>query len=272
MDAATLRIILLVIGSAFLVALFFWERHHKAKAQASRKAKSRAHVNIESKLEPNLGLDERIPAEDISPECIWYDQPAAPTSKDKTPQAPATEADPYQEYPSSDIDAADLVGTMTDAEDGPVVQVFLVAHQGRRLSGHDILTAASRHLLIAGKKDIFHRLDGDPQQPRILFSMANLVQPGSFPLRPDPNEGMAEFETRGLALFTQVHGESQDIEALDTMLTTAKSLARELKAEVEDAQHRPITVKRIDSLRTSVLSYGARAQHASEPVPGSSYA
>ncbi|MBK5967808.1 MULTISPECIES: cell division protein ZipA C-terminal FtsZ-binding domain-containing protein [Thiorhodovibrio] len=235
MDAATLRIILLVIGIAFLIALFLWENRRKPREDSEGAAVSRA--SLAGKREPNLGLEED------EEEALPY-------------RSAEDDADVYEEPLSSDIDPNDLVGILTDTDEAPIVQVFVVAREGE-LSGRDILAAASRHLLIPGGKDIFHRFDGDPTHPRTLFSMANLVQPGSFPLQPDPNTGMEEFSTLGIAMFTALHGRRQDIEAVDTMLTTAKSLARELEAEVEDADHRPISVKRIESLRSLVITHAA---------------
>jgi cell division protein ZipA len=270
MDAATLRIILLVIGIAFLIALFLWELRRSSRMAARRVLGS--PLPATAKREPNLGLsgnDQRREIEDAS---AWHDHAfdasldpnADPTTDgigsaanrrdDRRPLTTTSEA--------VDIDPADLDGLVTATPSGLIVQLFVVARAGL-LSGRDLLVAASRHLLIAGDKDIFHRMDGNPDQPRTLFSMANLVQPGSFPLQPDATTGMAEFETRGIALFTQAQGEAADIEALDALLATAKSLARELNAEVEDARHRAITIKRIESLRALVIGNGG-AGHLGE--------
>lgn len=291
MDAGTLRIILLVIGIGFLVALFFWERHRAARVHDERPisshARHQAHpqAQAKSKREPRFSVtdeDDWQPGQEMPD---WsrvdsHEADALPTdaSAENTSASDASWNelgdefgvehrnaqrddhwgdewhDRYEERPTGDIDAADIAGIVTDTDEGPIIQIFVVALDGV-LSGRDILAAASRHFLIAGRKDIFHRVDGDPSQARTLFSMANLVQPGNFPLYPNPAEGMADFETRGIALFTQMRGEYQDLEALDAMLNTAKSLARELSAEVEDAQHRPISVKRIESLRNAVIAY-----------------
>ncbi|EIC20067.1 cell division protein ZipA [Thiorhodovibrio frisius] len=256
MDATTLRIILLIVGIAFLVALFLWERNRTMRADIARM--NGASPRKKEKREPNLGIEGEGDGDDWQPgqDASDWDYPDAPRAGDDSSAAATRHASDqhYQETPTGEVDPADIAGIVTNTEKGPVIQVFVVARDGN-LSGRDILAAAGRHLLVIGSKDIFHRIDGDPSQPCTLFSMANLVQPGNFPLYPDPNEAMADFETRGIALFTQMHGEYQDIEALDAMLTTAKSLARELTAEIEDAQHRPISVKRIESLRNAVIDY-----------------
>jgi cell division protein ZipA len=226
MDAATLRLILLAFGIAFLVALYFWERYRAARAGAADARDSEARHQTSSRIrrEPNLGLEDETSPEQALPSPV-----------------------------SNCLDEPKLSGTITRNESGLIIQIFLVASQ-RVLSGLDILTASSRHALIPGDRDIFHCYDGDPERPHWLFSMANLVQPGHFPLQPSLIAGMSDFETRGLAFFTRVNGQPNDIDALDSMLRTAESLALELNANVEDAHHQPITIERVESLRACILN------------------
>ncbi|WPL19321.1 Cell division protein ZipA [Thiorhodovibrio winogradskyi] len=267
MDATTLRIILLIVGIAFLVALYMWERHRKLRSDAGRLNGASPKVRAREKREPNLGIGDGEeegdwqPGQEASDRGDPDDTPgegdySAATNARNPAATGNNENHEYQEARTGELDPADIAGIVTNTEKGPIIQVFVVAREGS-LSGRDILAAASRHFLVAGSKDIFHRIADEPGQTRTLFSMANLVQPGNFPLYPDQDEAMAAFETRGLALFCQMHGKYQDIEALDAMLTTAKSLARELTAEVEDARHRPISVRRIESLRNAVIDYAA---------------
>lgn len=229
MDAATLRLILLACGSAFLIALYFWERRRIVRSGRADSKDSGVHKPRRARIrrEPNLGLGDDPPDE----------------------QAPA--AQPLA-LPAACTDESKLAGIITCHDASLIIQVFLVASQGV-LSGLDILATASRHALIPGDRDIFHCYDGDPEQPHWLFSMANLVQPGGFPLHPSLMTGMSQFETRGLTFFTRVSGKPNDLDALDTMLRIADAVALELNAHVEDAHHEPLTVERVESLRTCVL-------------------
>lgn len=231
MDAFTLRILLLILGIGFLIALFFWELRRAARVPGHGRGTTAPPGK--HKREPNLG--------------IGHGEEHAPSARVGAQQQ-------LRSKPLSEADLRDLNGILTNTHAGLLAQVFLVARNGF-MSGAAILAAANRHRMFPGRKEIFHRIDEERDPPRTLFSMANLVQPGSFPLKPNPCEAMNAFTTRGIALFTIVRGEPDDIEALDAMLAATKSLARELSAEIEDGQRQPITVKRIELLRQCIINH-----------------
>jgi cell division protein ZipA len=85
--------------------------------------------------------------------------------------------------------------------------------------------------------------------------MANLVKPGTFPFG-----AMAEFESPGLSLFTEIAGAPEDPQVLDEMLETARDLAHELGGVVLDDRRHRLSSEVENRLRQRVLALtGARS-------------
>ena len=72
--------------------------------------------------------------------------------------------------------------------------------------------------------NVSFRVDG---RDKIVFSMANMMQPGWFDY-----DTMHELKTRGITLFTQLKLCSDPVQALDDMLVCAHSLATMLEAQL----------------------------------------
>src|SRR5699024_6103140 len=73
------------------------------------------------------------------------------------------------------------------------VSLFVTAREGQCFQGPDLVVAMEKAGLEYGDMAIFHRLlDGKPEQGAV-FSVANMVKPGSFDMAT-----MTELETPGL--------------------------------------------------------------------------
>jgi len=237
MDAATLRLILLVVGAAFLLALYLWERY-RARRRNERDDDWDAW-DVE-KREPNLGPlhSEESDFDDAS----IFDQPSV-AHNDK-----ASNPEP---------DAAD--SNQGPREPGELLIQLYVVTLGAPFPGDDILAAAKRCKLVPGDHDIFHRQAADDGAHAPLFSMANLVNPGTFPFA-----SMDDFETRGLALFAQLRGDPSDLMVFDEMLHAARTLAEDLGGEVQERGRTPLSAERVKALRGQVSGLLQREQTASD--------
>jgi cell division protein ZipA len=137
--------------------------------------------------------------------------------------------------------------TVTRAgQDMLLIQLFVVAVD-KPFVGERILAAADRVKLIPGSMDIFHRQAADDSVRAPLFSMANMVKPGSFPF-----DAMEDFETPGLALFAQLTGAPSDLMVYDELLHAARMLAEELGGDVQERGRRTLTAERAGILRGQV--------------------
>lgn len=230
MDPDTLRLILLVVGVIFILALYLWERSRGSdedEGEADYADEDAPYATGESKREPALGrLDDDTP------------QPAESRGRDD-------DAD-YGYAPDEPID-----------DGAPLLIQLSVAKRKGEFSGAEILETAESSGLRPGDMDIFHCLDEFDDDTRIYFSMANMVKPGTFPF-----QDMEDFSTPGLMLFAQLDGRPEDLTVLEEMIATARKLATTLGGDVLDDTRRPLTVRKEEEMRFAVLEHEARRAKA----------
>jgi len=213
MDAATLRIILIIVGALFLVGLYLWERRRQ---------------DLEDETDEAPRLDKREPAlgsydDDDGDDMV---QPPAPLVPDETAEA-------------ADAPAAKE----------PLIVQFFVVSKSAPFDGDAIVVLAERHDLHPGEMDIFHRHPSEGVGETPLFSMANLVKPGTFPF-----DDMTSFQTRGLALFAQLTGDPGDLMVFDEMLQAARALADSLDGELQQNDGSALSVEQVQKLRNQVVA------------------
>jgi cell division protein ZipA len=214
MDAATLRIILIIVGALFLVGLYLWERRRQELEDEADEAPRTP------KREPQFGsYDDDDDSEDVV-------QPSNP------PVAEATEA----------------ADDAPEAKEPLIVQFFVVS-RSEPFEGEAIMVLAERHDLHPGEMDIFHRHPSEGVGETPLFSMANLVKPGTFPF-----DEMEDFQTRGVALFAQLTGDPGDLMVFDEMLQAARALAEALDGELQQNDGSPLSVEEVQKLRDQLVA------------------
>ena len=98
--------------------------------------------------------------------------------------------------------------------------------------------------------DIFHCMLGEGDGRQTLFSMANMVKPGSFPFG-----AMADFQSPGVTLFAQLEGTHDDPGRMEEMLGVAHSLADDLGGEIRDETRRTFSADAERRLRDRVMSF-----------------
>lgn len=229
MDADTLRLILIVAGGLFLAGLYLWERRRADRGHGRRRraAESAPRARPELRREPQLGPWDG--PEDEAPRGFSAAEPLEPE-----PPGPAVSPEPAP-------------------PPGPIILQLHVAAAEGRFDGAAIVRAAGLCGLEPGEMDIFHRYDPERTQDP-LFSMANMLKPGTFPFG-----AMAGFDTPGLTLFSQAEGDPGDSERLDTMLATAYALAAELDGQVLDDRRQPLTEDAEARLRERVAALVERS-------------
>ncbi len=165
---------------------------------------------------------------------------------------PAEPAPPPEPQPQPRHTAAASV----PATEEKIIVIYLQASPDAPFRGPDIVAAAQAADLEHGDMRIFHRLQpgGDP---RPVFSMANIVEPGWFDL-----EAMDAFESPGLALFLQLPGPLEGPLALDAMLASAQIMQRQLGGELRDAQRSVLTKQTMAHLREDVQEFTRRQRLA----------
>jgi cell division protein ZipA len=134
-------------------------------------------------------------------------------------------------------------------EPGRIVAIRLTGHGKTTFSGDALLTALDQAGLRHGRFGIFHRHDPNDEQ-QILFSVANLVEPGTFDL-----ERVKTERCPGISLFMTLRPHNA-LAAFDDMLSTARSLAVALEGELLDENGSRLSVQRERYLREEIIRFG----------------
>jgi cell division protein ZipA len=135
-----------------------------------------------------------------------------------------------------------------------IIVLYIVAQRGRGLNGSDIFSALEEIGLKYGDMNIFHHYGvGELKVKQAVFSVANIVEPGTFDLRE-----MDEFTTPGLALFLRLPGPFGGRVAFELMLNSAQRMAEELRGVLQDERHQFLTQKAITALRERIAQFEHR--------------
>lgn len=225
-DMAMLRIWILVAGVVLVAAIVFFGRPKKA-GQGRRVPRG----GDASRVEPTLG-------EQLQAELDGADVEAEPMQEalDLEPRAAST--------------PKDELGKRTTDEFDKIVTLYLAARAGQSLHGPDIVVAAERAGLVYGHMGVFHRLvEGHPERGPV-FSVANIMKPGSFDMA-----NIQELRTPAIAFFLTLPASTPALDAWDTMLPTAQRMAELLDGVVLDEQRNAIGRQRIAHIRDELRAY-----------------
>ena len=146
-------------------------------------------------------------------------------------------------------------GTLASAPPEPegeeLLLINVMAPTGEQFAGEAMLAAMRRQGLKYGEMNIFHRFD--PKTRQIQFSVANVLEPGSFDL--------AEISTLvspGLVFFLQLPGPASPGDAIDAMIRATRSTAEELGAVLKDENMTVLTPQTVEHYRERVAEFSRR--------------
>ena len=193
----------------------------------------------QERQEPSLGDLGDIDALDDEPEVASAVQ--EPIAQDY-PQAKASQkAAPEQTQATADDDEA-------EAEEVLVINVMSVGDA--RFQGAQLLGMILERGMRFGDMQIFHRHEGEDGEGEVLFSMVNMVVPGTFDLN-----SMEQFETPGVSLFMTLPMSANSMQAFDSMAETAKAIADHLGGELKDENRSVMTSQTLEHCRQRIREF-----------------
>ncbi len=143
------------------------------------------------------------------------------------------------------------------AQPGEVLVCNVMAREGSELHGDDLLEALITSGLEFGEMNIFHkRFRGTTNGP-VIFSVANILNPGTFDLN-----AMAEFRTIGVSLFLALPSPINNLEAFEQMLDVAIHLKESLDGELKDDHRNVMTAQTIEHYRQRIRDFELRQLRA----------
>jgi cell division protein ZipA len=270
-----LRWILLGLGALFCIWL--WWRETRRPHQA---ADSAARAGEPERIEPALtGLDKprRTSAATPRSEPVVFDdgieleseprpdsepRPAEPdtvrAAQERIARALFTNplADAFERIEpilgNAEIgDEKDPAAQRPQQPEQKIVTLRVAAPPLERFEGGMLLEALRAVGLEHGKFSIFHKSTPDRQT---LFSVASLVEPGTFDL-----ERIAAQRFPGISLFAVLPGPMEASAIVEDMIGTGRQLAERLSGVLQDERGATMSAQRLAELRAAIVDWEGRA-------------
>ena len=138
------------------------------------------------------------------------------------------------------------------AETERVVSLRVIPKEGANLDAEQTVRALRAAGLQHGPYDIFHYCK-DRDVPESGFSVASLVEPGSFDL-----SDLADSTVPGMTFFLALPGSGDPVQRFDKMVDVARGLSQSLNARLFDDIGNSWSIQRERFLREELIEYRRR--------------
>jgi cell division protein ZipA len=177
--------------------------------------------------------------------------PERPRDRGREPARPVPQ--PIQTRPNTqqveiETSPEPIAAKSTPAE---VIVINVLARNGAKFGGTDLVEAFLRNGLKFGDMNIFHRIQ--PASKEVQFSVASAVEPGTFDL-----SAMEAFKTPGVSFFMRMPGPGQPLEVFEDMLAVTRDVAASLGADLKDEQLSVMTSQTIQHCRARIEDFSRK--------------
>lgn len=150
------------------------------------------------------------------------------------------------------FDSGDEGGDEEDHQDAAeeVIIINVMARPNTVLEGSRMLPVLLKQGMRLGDMSIFHRHADASGKGPVMFSMANMVKPGTFAL-----SEMDTFTTPGVSFFMQLPNKVGNMQCFEQMLKTAEAIKHELDAQLKDENRSVFTRQTIEHSRQRIRDF-----------------
>ena len=124
-----------------------------------------------------------------------------------------------------------------EPEKQEVLMLFIDKAEGTPIDGAKLLPTLLTLGFKYGEMDLFHRHQDSSGKGEVLFSLANMFNPGTFDI-----DNMEQLSTRGLTIFMTLPNAAEPLQTFNMMHNAAKKIADEFDATVLDDKRNPLDV------------------------------
>ena len=224
--------------------------------QNSRPAQER-----QGRIEPTFAETETFSAEELedkpehlkarkgTPEKSAARKAEGKPSAEKKSAPAAAQAELFSESPKDFIQED---SEQEEAYVGPeeVIVINVMAKHGEMFAGRDLLPILLQQGMRLGSMSIFHKHRDSQGNGPVMFSMANMVKPGTFDV-----SQMEEFTTPGVSFFLQLPNSLGNMKCFEQMLNAANAIKQTLNGDLKDENRSVITRQTIEHCRQRIQDF-----------------
>lgn len=137
-----------------------------------------------------------------------------------------------------------------------VVTVRIMPQQGSAFPAEELILALRSAGLCHGQFGIFHA--HDDADDRIRFSVASLIEPGSFDL-----SNLKESEYLGISMFAVLPAPEDGLQLFDDMISKAREITKAIDGCLVDEQGGAFSLQRERYMREELIDYLRRHENES---------
>ncbi|KUJ00238.1 cell division protein ZipA [Vibrio sp. MEBiC08052] len=156
-----------------------------------------------------------------------------------------------------DIQPADPAQQTDSGSDEPGYQVIVLnvhCAGSESFVGTKLFDSLQQNGLLYGEMDIYHRHADLSGTGKVLFSVANIMQPGTL-----KHDNPDEFTTKGISFFMTLPCYGDPEQNFKLMLKTAQQIADDLGGNVLDDQRLLMTPDKLADYRRQIQAFKAQA-------------
>ncbi|MDG2091024.1 MAG: cell division protein ZipA [Gammaproteobacteria bacterium] len=225
-------------------------RINDRKEQIDDDAVSIRNISDRERIEPTLGEIDSFAEAELEDKPSHVSETTQSESQGETSVNDQAElfAESPEDFIQNDEDHNEDVDDYLEPEE--VIVINVMAKQGESFAGSDLLPIILQQDMQLGKMSIFHKHADSTGNGPVMFSMANMLKPGTF----DAAQ-MEEFSTPGVSFFLQLPNAFGNMKSFEQMLNAADSIKESLNGDLKDEHRSVITRQTIEHCRQRVQDF-----------------